>query len=758
MGQAEGGSCIIPPACTNQCVGFNCQGPPSNTPLPGQTQSCEACMTAQMGGSSDSGNTTTSLPVPEPVALVQPEPVALVQPEPVALVQPEPVALVQPEPVALEPAPVQQEQTGGGVYTPAPAALEPAPVLPTQQEQTGGGVYTPAPAAPTPAPVLPQACTDCDGCSTTGNNAQKQRFIKFKSDRTNWKGGGKRGLEDDDCKDLNDDKMPSSYRGKMKDDSTGDKADFIDYWLKAIEDENATVDYDGNAGKKHRFVPPRKLNLISFGKCGGDSATPKKACSPAAWNRNVERVYVEKPETDEFETFETGQDGVEAVLKSDGRLYFTRNASAFKQGGSNSGTSSGDPNSTSSVGGSCTQCGTEAPTWSTKNSGGQTCCLCMLETDENFNGCTCDGNNNDGNICQGTGGEPQLDGDGPPQQPGMRRLQVSCFPTACNTQCSGFNCQGPPSTASTDCQTCMAQNTDSQDGIDSTNSSNSTFGGGSTTDPGGDTCASPIEDVCQGDVCEISYEDVENACNTTSCASSTTVALTAQCTCSGQTCDAGNYCYLNNCHNSAQTTMTSCAESTTVALTAQCKCNGLSCDAGKYCYNNNCHNSAQSIDSCTNGMVPGGTTCKCGNTDVHYGSRCVDGTYTPPCENAGDDTMCMCGGFDADGASSYVQCKKKLYCNMNECSDKHSTCDNKDGASLTKTTFDCSGETNAIAAAPATITCTGSACTADECCTGAADQPPVVLYTNATGTFVKATCSEIEQAYEEKGCAGDCSS
>ena len=113
--------------------------------------------------------------------------------------------------------------------------------LPTQQEQTGGGVYTPAPAAPTPAPVLPQACTDCDGCSTTGNNAQKQRFIKFKSDRTNWKGGGKRGLEDDDCKDLNDDKMPSSYRGKMKDDSTGDKADFIDYWLKAIEDENATV-------------------------------------------------------------------------------------------------------------------------------------------------------------------------------------------------------------------------------------------------------------------------------------------------------------------------------------------------------------------------------------------------------------------------------------------------------------------------------------------------------------------------------------
>ena len=166
-------------------------------------------------------------------------------------------------------------------------------------------------------------------------------------------------------------------------------------------------------------------------------------------------------------------------------------------------------------------------------------------------------------------------------------------------------------------------------------------------------------------------------------------------------------------------------------------------------------------------------------------------------------------------------------------------------ASLTKTTFDCSGESNAIADAPADITCAGASCSGTDCCTGAAQvsiptidvgftgqtveacvgdrvrvtwngnhsiqetetasctstelekiedyypsghiatysnifaQPgetryfkcnkhcfsnrkfsvscPLVLYKKANGTFVKAACSEIEQAYDEKECASSCS-
>jgi hypothetical protein len=860
-------------------------------------------------------------------------------------------------------------------------------------------------------------CSNCNDCDSASGTPQKQRLNKFGFKRQS-KGGhnNKRGLQDSECAQLDSLQMPTHYRGKMKDDA--DKTDFIDFWLQAIEDETAAVDYLTDNQKKHRFVPPRQLPIISFGKCGTNLAIPKKDCQ-SGWNRDVERVYVEKPENpDEFETFETGQDGVEAVLKSDGKLYFTRNASAFKGAPPVDGTNQPQPcvNNTNCEDGQvcmlppdhtgpgmcvdshghdrrlnapdndpcptcqhfpegdeCQNCmiqqGFTAPNTTSTSGGGDTCgspinvcdgVACEISYDDVENACNTTSDNNDGNVNgTPTSGSGNTDGNVNDNQqnacdvynyaapetnvstqvsncndeqgcqwtetPGGpfsdQGINGSCQSTndnnnnndnnqnACNscltandnnsTLCAGpcgntdgnvngnqqnacdvYNNAAPGTNVSTqvsncnDAQGCQWTETpggpfSDQDINGSCQSTNgNTDGNGSSGAPGCNGDAPLTQQTSCANCAGLVYvpdntgnTGICTGCDTNGtritigvgnygtsaqwCASgssgntdgntdgSVNIAFTGSTytVCAGQSatvtwngyhniCEVDETTFNNlpdssdNCNSgqqvwgfesdSAVKTLTNlgaqsggtrffiCSKHPTSKFKVECQAPSTGGDDGKvYCSSfvgpNTCGQEGlvdapdtiecqsgtcdttrccKSIDNpcTTNGMINGGS-CKCGNTAAFPQSRCVDGTHTPACNSAttADNTICMCGTFTSgsdDGASSYVQCKKKTDCDSQAtppvCSNLHRTCDNVNGASLTKTTFDCSGETNAIAAAPATITCIGSPCTPAECCTGAANQPPIVLYTNVTGTFVKANCSEIEQAYEEKECTTSC--
>ena len=777
--------------------------------------------------------------------------------------------------------------------------------------------------------VMGETCTSCESCYTSGNPAQKQRFIKFKEARIYWENenGGKRGLEDLDCKDLNEHKMPSSYWGKMKDDNTGDKEDFIDFWLQAIEDETAAVDYLTDNQKKHRFVPPRQLPIISFGKCGTNLDIPKKDCQ-SGWNRDVERVYVEKPENpDEFETFETGQDGVEAVLKSDGKLYFTRNASAFKGAPPVDGTNQPQPcvNNTNCedgqvcmlpppghtgpgmcvdshgvdshghdrrlnapdndpcptcqhfpTGDECQNCmiqqGFTAPNTTSTSGGGDTCgspinvcdgVACEISYDDVENACNTTSDNNDGNVNgTPTSGSGNTDGNVNDNQqnacdvynnaaPGTnvstqvsncndaqgcqwtetpggpfsdQGINGSCQSTNGNTDGNGSSgapgCNGDaPLTQQTSCANCAGLVYVPAMGIctgcdtDGTTRITSGVGNHGTSENPAQWCASGSSGntdgntdgsvniaftgstytVCVGQSATVTWNGYHNICEV----DENTFDDPPD---SNDNCNSGQQVWGFESDNAEQTLTNLgaqpggtrffiCSKHPTSKFKVECPAPSTGGDDGKVycssfasscgqeglvdapdtieCLGGTCDTTrcCKSIDNpcTTNGMINGGS-CKCGNTAAFSESRCVDGTHTPACNSAADNTICMCGTFNSgsdDGASSYVQCKKKTDCDSQAtppvCSNRHRTCDNVDGASLTKTTFDCGGDSNSIDAAPETITCAGGTCTASECCTVAPPSlPPIVLYTNATGTWKKANCSEIEQAYEDASCATSC--